>query len=179
MMYQQNEFNYTETADCQILELPYKGKELRMIILLPKDKDAISAIEQQLTVENLSLWSSKMHPEKIQLFLPKFKTTFEVRLPSTLIEMGMIEAFDGRADFSGITGRLDLYISDVIHKAFVEIDEEGTEAAAATAVIFVPKSLCPPAKLITFRADHPFIFLIQAANGNILFMGKITDPTIE
>ncbi len=180
MMYQEGKFNYTETDDCQIVELLYKGNDIRMLILLPKEKFGLSKIEQQLSIENLSSWLSKIHPEEIQLYLPKFKTTFEVSLPTTLIKMGMTEAFDGRADFSGITKYPELYISDVIHKAFVEIDEEGTEATAATAVILGEKSIPLHIKNpIIFCADHPFIFLIQSSNGEILFMGKITDPTIE
>jgi serpin B len=182
MMYQERKFNYTETADCQILELLYQGHEMRMIILLPKDKNGLSKIEQQLSVENLSSWLSKIHQQKVKLYLPKFKMALETELSKTLNKMGMVEAFDQySADFSGITNDpLGLCISDVIHKAVVEIDEEGTEAAAATAVHFRRvMSAHTPKDPIIFRADHPFIFLIQASNGNILFMGRVTNPEAE
>jgi serpin B len=118
-----------------------------------------------------------MKTEYIGLALPKLKTTTRTSLEPALSSMGMPAAFDeSRADFSGIDGTHKLVIADVIQKAFVAIDEDGTEAAAATAVTIRPTSvMLPPQK--TFRADHPYIFFIRDAAGNVLFMGRVVDPT--
>ncbi len=114
---------------------------------------------------------------RVQLSLPKFKMTESCELKPVLAELGMPLAFKlGKADFSGITGTRELAISDVVHKAFVEVDERGTEAAAATAVVFARAAIVakPP---IVFRADHPFLFLIRDTHsGSILFLGRLVKP---
>ena len=116
----------------------------------------------------------------IRVFLPKFKMTSRFSLKETLSKMGMPLAFDvgGSADFSGISSRGDLFLSDVVHKAFVEVNEEGTEAAAATGVMVAATAMAP--RPIEFRADHPFVFLIKDnKTDSILFIGRVTDPTKE
>jgi serpin B len=167
-------FNYTETQDLQMLELPYKGNELSMLVILPKE-GKMEQVEQNLNVEKLNELKSGLRDAEIPVYLPKFKFETKYFMAQDLIDMGMPSAFDfERADFSGMTGSRDLYISSVIHQAFVEVNEEGTEAAAATAVIMEQIAAMPA----VFRADRPFIFIIQQKDsGDILFMGKVNDPT--
>ena len=169
----EEEFNYTETEDLQVLEMPYKGEELSMLILLPKND--LESIEDFLNAEKLSELRNNLREVEIDVYIPKF--TFETKyfLPDTLSEMGMPTAFTWPdADFSGMDGTKYLFIQNVIHQAFVEVNEEGTEAAAATAVIVGFGA----AMNKVFRADHPFIFIIQEREtGNILFLGRVTDPT--
>ena len=165
-------FNYAETAHLQILEMPYEGEELSMIVLLPKE-DTLDKLEQSLTVEKLNEWRGMLQKERVDVYMPKFKFETKYFMAQDLAEMGMPSAFTGEADFSGMTGKRDLYISQVIHQAFVEVNEEGTEAAAATAAIMEEGAVMSK----VFRADHPFIFIIQQKDtGNILFLGKVVDP---
>jgi len=173
-------FNYSENNELQILEMPYSGEELSMLILLPKDND-LETLENSLSAKNLSKWKKNLKEERVKIFIPKFKFETKYFMANDLKEMGMPAAFSGLADFSGMTGNRDLFISQVIHQAFVEVNEEGTEAAAATAVIVALSSAIPnkTPKILVFRADHPFMFLIQHnATGNILFMGRVVNPTI-
>jgi len=177
MMYMKNDearFNYADLEDLQILELPYKGEEISMLILLPKVD--IDSIEPYLSAEKLKEWKSQMKEEKLDaIYLPKFEFDSKYFMKNTLSEMGMPLAFSSSADFSGIDGSRGLFIDHVIHQGFVKVDEEGTEAAAATAVTIV-KATFP---MNVFRADRPFIFIIQEKDtGLILFMGRVTDPTI-
>lgn len=165
------EFNYTETGDLQILKLPYKGNDLSMIIVLPKENN-VSIAESTLSAVNLANWNSSLRDIEIQVNIPKFKFETEYNLNDILMDMGMIDAFTGAADFSGMGGTKNLLISGVLHKAFVEVNEEGTEAAAATSVIVTAKYVPD-----IFNADHPFVFLIQhEETGAILFMGKAMNP---
>lgn len=169
-------FNYGETDLFQILELPYDGEDLSMLILLPKEDD-ISSLEASLNEDNLAAWENAMNEEQVNVFLPRFKFETKYFMADTLMEMGMPTAFSLDADFSGMTGNKDLLISDVIHQAYVEVNEEGTEAAAATGVVMKLTSV-GPSQTKTFYADHPFIFIIQdKTTGTILFMGKVNDPT--
>ena len=178
-MSQKESFQYGETDTGQILKMPYKGDDLSMVILLPKEKDGLDDLEKELTAENLTEWQKQLRKREVEVFLPKFKMTSQFGLADRLKKMGMPDAFNpDKADFSGMTGEKDLHISDVIHKAFVEVNEEGTEAAAATAVTMRVTSM--PAPPPVFRADHPFMFVIQDTNtGSILFVGRIVDPTEE
>ncbi len=175
LMFQKESFNYGETGEFQLLEMPYKGNDLSMLILLPKRVDGLRALEMELTPEKLEKWRSSMRTPDVETYLPQFKLTEEFQLNSVLAEMGMPSAFDpGKADFSGMNGQRDLFISAVIHKAFVDVNEEGTEAAAATAVGADPTSTPEPT---VFRADHPFVFMIREnRTGSILFMGRVTNP---
>jgi len=178
-MHQTQTFGYSETDTYQLLSMPYVGYKT-MTILLPKKRDGLAALEKELTWKNIHLMlRPKQHP-KVTVSLPKFKFTSSFQLADTLKAMGMKDAFSdkGAADFSGMTGTRDLYISKVIHKAFVDVNEEGTEAAAATAVVMnrVTSALRPePPKI--FNADHPFLFVIRDnTTGAILFMGRVVKP---
>ena len=179
MMYMDNDkatFGYADIGDLQILELPYKGNEISMLILLPTEN--LDMISSSLTAENLNEWKSQMKNEKLDaIYLPKFEFDTKYFMTDTLNALGMPTAFSaGSADFSGMDGSKGLYITAVIHQAYVKVDEEGTEAVAATAVSVGITSVGHPRKI--FRADHPFIFIIQEKEtGNILFMGRVNDPT--
>jgi len=171
-------FNYAETEGLQILELPYAGEKLSVLVLLPKVND-LKSLEDSVSAEKLNGWRNQLHEAPVDIYLPKFKLGTEYLLEDTLAEMGMPTAFSGNADFSGMTGKTGLCISKVIHKAFVEVNEEGTEAAAATAVTMKMTSAGPghEPKRLVFNANHPFIFIIQQkTTGNILFIGRMVNP---
>lgn len=178
MMTQKQKFRYADLGSFKMLKLPYVGNEMSMIVLLPKETDGLKQLEADLSVENLKRWKSRLSKRDVLVFLPKFKMTSMFRLDKTLASMGMVDAFNvSKANFAGMDGRPDwLYIGAVLHKAFVDVNEEGTEAAAATAVVMTMTAM--PAPPPTFRADHPFVFLIhENRTGSILFMGRVTDPT--
>lgn len=174
-----SEFSYAETDTLQILEMLYEGEELSMLVLLPKNDDLVS-LDDSLTVENLAQWRNRLEKQRVDVYMPKFTFDSKYSLNENLKEMGMPLAFtppspEEGADFSGISGRRDLYIDLVVHQAFVDVNEEGTEATAATGVEGGATSVGPMVPV--FRADHPFIFLIQEKEtGNILFMGKVANP---
>lgn len=176
MMYQKAEFGYMETDTFQALELLYVNEELSMIILLPKRFDALDEFEKTLTADNLTQWLAKIHKCEVVVFVPKYKMTSQFSLASVLKSMGIEYAFSSNADFSGMNGKRDLFISAVIHRAYVEVNEEGTEAAAATGVVMRLTSI-GPAPIPVFRADHPFLFLIRDnLTGSILFIGRVANP---
>ena len=177
LMYQENDFGYRETSQYQALTMPYAGKALSMVVMLPKTADGLSALEADLTASHRAV-ASRSGQRKVRVYLPRFKMTSEFGLGDTLISMGMTDAFDGgKADFSGMSGKKDLCISAVIHKAFVDVNEEGTEAAAATAVVMKRTAMAIEPEPAVFRADHPFLFLIRHdASGAILFMGRVVNP---
>lgn len=176
MMYQLGEFRYAETDDLQILELPYVGGEMVMNIVLPRPHTDLASLESSLHTAQFESWLETMSVKTVEVFLPRFKMERDLSLGGTLQSLGMKDAFsENDADFSGMSTTF-LYITQVIHKAFVEVNEEGTEAAAATAVVMGTKSAAmdePP----VFRADHPFFFVIRDVHsGSILFMGRLADP---
>jgi len=160
--------------------LPYTSNELSMIILLPKAVDGLGALEKGLDSANLGQWLSALDaaPEtKADLFLPKFKLNCRLDLAGTLSALGMPTAFSANADFSGITSTPSLRISDVVHQAFVDVNEEGTEAAAATAVVM--RLTASVQRTPVLRVDHPFLFLIREnRTGSILFLGRVVDPSL-
>ncbi len=167
--------NYSENDDVQLLQLPYTGDELSMYILLPED---LATLESALDNDYLGEMIGEMEPGEVDLYLPKFKFEQKYNLNDALIEMDMPTAFTDDADFSGITDSTSLKIGFVIHQSFVEVNEEGTEAAAATAVGMEATGISPthPEPLL-FNADHPFIFIIRhESTGQILFMGRVGNP---
>jgi serpin B len=178
-MHRESSFSYFDGGTFQLLEIPYKSKELSLVVLLPKDRSGLPALEQSLTASNTQQWLSQVvQRDKVIVALPKFKSTQQFELGGTLGAMGMAQAFSGSADFSGMTGKRDFAISEVIHKAYIDVNEEGTEAAAATAVGFRALAMRGPVEQPpVFRADHPFIFLIRDnRSSSILFMGRMADP---
>jgi len=169
-----SKFNFYETVDLQMLEMPYKGGKLSMLLLLPP-QGGLKKLETQLSPEQLDAWKKGLYNRRVDVFLPKFILTAKYMLPDTLAKMGMPTAFTDSADFSGMDGTKNLYIQKVVHQGFVEVNEEGTEAAAATGVAMGLKSM--PMAAPKFRADHPFIFLIQEREtGKIIFMGRVEKP---
>lgn len=175
MMHSNDRGNFAAFDSFSMVQIPYENHEQSMIVLLPKKKDGLADLEKKLTTENLTPWMKTLSAHSLDLKLPKFKVTAEFKLNDVLMEMGMKDAFVfGKADFSGMATREKLYISAVLHKAFVDVNEAGTEAAASTAVVAGAASLPPPA---TFHADHPFIFLIRDhSTGTILFVGRVANP---
>jgi len=184
LMHLNEGFDYFDGGTFQVLEIPYESRELSMIVFLPREIDGLPALEQSLTASNMKQWLNQLHwVHEVILTMPKFQITRQFGLADTLNAMGMPRAFDvNKADFSGMTGKKELFISAVIHKAFIDVDEKGTEAAASTAVVMkaptaVPPRFQPPPPPV-FRVDHPFVFLIRDnRSGGILFMGRVTDPT--
>jgi serpin B len=173
-MFRNGAYRYHADETLQALELPYKGDDLSMIVLLPRAVDGLAAIEKDLDADRLAGIIARLREAEVNVFLPKFSVTSQFGLSDILQAMGMKDAFSMAADFSGMDGTTDLLITAVIHKAFVAVDEEGTEAAAATAVVIGLKSM---PMIETFRADHPFLFLIrEKSTGAILFLGRVTDP---
>lgn len=185
MMHQTGRFQYTEDGDYQTIELPYDGREISMLILLPQPgkfttfETALNADIEAGIVQNLNY-------KRVALTMPKFEFSSNLNLNEALSTMGMPLAFnpspsgncsDQYANFSGMDGKCDLYISDVIHQAFVSVDEAGTEAAAATAVIIGVTSAPAPEQTVTMNIDRPFIFLIRdIQTGTILFVGRVVNP---
>lgn len=180
LMSQMRRVPHGDFADCQVVKLLYAGGDLSMLVVLPKERAGLPALEAHLTPERLAEWRAGLGEREVQLCLPKFKLTWGVyKLNDALKALGMTAAFDDTlADFSGMDGQAAwLYIGAVLHKAFVEVNEEGTEAAAATAVVMQPRAMRPPVP-VEFRADHPFLFLIQEEQtGAVLFLGRVADPT--
>lgn len=177
MMNQSEKFGYLEREGLQILSMPYQDKELSMIVLLPAEIDGLEALEDSLTLAKLNIWLRSLIEEKVIVYFPRYKIEKKCFLADTLSAMGMKDAFNGKADFSGMNGRRDLYISNVIHQAFIEVNEKGTEAAAATAVVMTKAIASRP---LIFRADHPFLFLIRDnQSGSILFLGRMVEPKEE
>jgi len=174
MMTRKGKYRYKESSDLQILELPYVGGKLSMLVLLPRKKDGLPILENQLTADFLSKATKDLWELDVVVHLPKFKVEAAFTLNDPLITLGMPDAFGDKADFSGMDGAKELYIGFVIHKAFIDVNEEGTEAAAATAVVMQRQAFSQP---IEFRADHPFLFFIREnQTGSVLFLGRVTQP---
>lgn len=167
---------YGEEDELQILELSYLGRGLSMVVLLPREADGLGRLEEQLTVQLLDHWVAQLWHTEVQVLLPRFTVESGFRLDTALQALGAVDPFDeGRANFASMTGRRDLYLSAVLHKAFVEVNEEGTEAAAATAAVVAMRAAI--SRPVVFRADHPFLFLIRENSvGSILFMGRVENP---
>ena len=183
LMHRTGSYLYYDGGTFQELELPYRsdnpGDGLAMVVLLPKEMDGLVALDQQFTAEAANDWIGKLEPtERVILTLPRFTMTQQFELSQTLAAMGMAQAFSSAADFSGMTGKPEFQISAAIHKAFVDVNEEGTEAAAATSIVMRAAAMRVQPPPITFRADHPFLFMIRdVKTGGILFMGRVEDPT--
>ena len=181
MMSREASYAYAETPEFQAIEIPYAGGPLAMVVLLPKSNDGLPALETLLadpSVLQKTLKSFKHVPVKLEF--PKFKLTESIDLSGLLASLGMTLAFDAdKADFSGICSQRKLWISQVLHKAFVDVNEKGTEAAAATAVVMMARSafVRNPVAPVEFKADHPFIFMIRDRDADsLLFLGRVVEP---
>lgn len=182
MMFQKSKFKFAniKKLDCQMLEMPYSGNDLSIILILPNQIDGLASLEEKLTYDGLHKAMEKLssqHPIEVEVSLPKFSMTKEIELKEVFEAMGMGEMFvPVKADFTGITvGPENLYVSNVYHKAFVDVNEEGTEAAAATAAVMMTRMMVRPVP--PFMVDHPFLFLITCCkSGAILFLGRVAKP---
>jgi serpin B len=180
MMHQRIRAGYAEVGDAKVLELPYASgdpqRALSLVILLPNEKDGIADLEASLDAKALSSFLGGAPRVEVIVSLPRFKMTSAFDLSEPLEQMGMRRAFTDGADFSGITADEPLALSRVVHKAFVDVNEEGTEAAAATGVVAVLTSMVVGPRPV-FRADHPFLMLLRDdRTGSVLFMGRVVDP---
>ncbi|ABE52632.1 serpin family protein [Methanococcoides burtonii] len=183
MMYTKQYFSYGENKDAKIVELPYKGDDLCMYIVLPEENN-IENFESRFRLSDYNNLKSSMESgNEVRIWLPKFKFDTKAKLSDTLKTMGLVEAFTGNADFSGIFDiqkvpeDYALWLHDVVHQAFIDVQEEGTEATAATAIEAVDSCLPLPGEVMEFKVDHPFMFFIEdKRTGCILFMGKVENP---
>ena len=175
-MHQKADFLYGETPSAQILEMRYEGTPLAFDILLPKANDGLPELERSIHPDTLAAWFAALTSHKVDTAIPKFRAESACSLNDMLSRLGMADAFGKTADLSGIDGRRDLLVGSVVHKAFVDVSEEGTEAAAATGIVSRPLAMRREAQTV-FRADHPFAFFIRdTASGVILFEGRLLQP---
>ncbi len=178
LMHHFDEVKYTENAELQAVELPYSKGELAMVILLPRQVEGCGKLEGPLSPEVLARTLGALNRQRVEIFLPRFKLESRFQLKPPLAEMGMVNAFTPKADFSGIDGSRGLNISEVFHKAWGLVNEEGTEAAAATGTVMTLSAARPSRPPVVFRADHPFVFFIRdTRSGSILFLGRLSDPS--
>ena len=177
MMQQINSFNYMENETFRMVELPYKGDRVSMFIMLPQETETLDDVENSLDDTVLEDAVAQLSSSRVDVRLPKFKIETKYDLKGVLKQLGMPTAFDRyKANFSGIADNVDMLISDVIHKAYIETDECGTEAAAATVVI-IASCTCMPEKPVLFNADKPFIFFIRdKLTKATIFMGRFNNP---
>jgi serpin B len=175
LMRKWDRFSFLQADGLKALEMPYSQGQLSMLLLLPDDAGGLEALESQLTAENIDRWLTEMRPMHLEVALPRFKIDSSFSLRETLAKLGMARAFEPHGDnFLGITEETPQWLVDVIHKAQVEVNEEGTEAAAATAVGVAGSAQIEPPRFI---ADHPFVFLIRDRwSGAILLCGRVADP---
>ena len=179
MMYQKKRFVLAERPSYQALMMDYKDQRLAMIFILPRSIGAIAEIEKTITVEKIEQIVKNTSANEVEVYIPKFTFSYSTELSKNLRKMGMVSAFTDEADFSGITDPKYFKISKVIHKAFVEVNEKGTEAAAVTAITMrVLGGPLEPPQIPVFKADHPFIFLMYDKQTEaIMFMGRVMDPS--
>jgi len=178
MMEIEGSFMYRETSDFQAIDLPYNDGDFSMTVILPKEGKRVDDVISSFNVETWEQLTGSFTETDVNLFLPKFKLKYEIELSDVLKALGMGIAFGGAADFSGINGTRSLHIDKVIHKTYVDVNEEGTEAAAVTAVVMRESTADNMA--LEMRVDRPFTFVIRETNsGAILFMGKIIEPALH
>lgn len=174
-MSQTRRFSYADLSGLQVLELPYKGKQLSMIVFLPNKLDGLAGLEQKLSPKSLEKWINSLKKQKVRVQLPRFKLRSGYGLKETLKKLGIKKACTDKADFTGLTPAPDFMIQRVIHQSYVDVNERGTEAAAATAVFMGGTGAMP--KIPEFDARRPFLFVIRhQATGAILFVGRVFNP---
>ncbi|KAM7336139.1 hypothetical protein ACRRTK_004632 [Alexandromys fortis] len=182
MMYQEGKFKYRRVAEgTQVLELPFKGDDITMVLILPRPEKSLAKVERELSPELLQEWLDELTETMLVVHMPRFRTEDSFSLKEQLQDMGLVDLFNPeKSQLPGIVadGRNDLYVSDAFHKAFLEVNEEGSEAAASTAVVIAGRSLNP--NRVTFKANRPFLVLIrEVALNTILFMGRVANPCVN
>jgi serine protease inhibitor len=175
------ELPYLEEEELQVVMLPYRGEKFSLAVLLPRKRDGLAALEKGLTADKLTGWLTGCKPRLVAVYLPRFQFSGHWELKGPLAALGMQRAFNGtQADFSGMSREKGLFVGDVVHQTFIDVNEEGTEAAGASAVRTIKSDdgpHQPPPRPVTFQADHPFLFLIRDnRSGTIVFLGRLTDP---
>ncbi|KAF8773435.1 Serpin B8 like protein [Argiope bruennichi] len=172
MMHVTSYFPYAVFDEFQVLELPYKGENVSMFVLLPNERDGIHDLEESFTPERLANVQRRLYKTEVEVSLPKFKFQFEKELSPEIEDLGAYQVFRSGADFSGMTHSKDVFVSHVFHKAVIEVNEEGGEAAALTEIVAEETSLIHEKP--RFRADHPFLFaIVEKSNNLILFLGRV------
>jgi serpin B len=178
LMNQTANFDYMDNDQLQAVRMPYVGDDVAMIVLLPKSTGGLPAVEKALDAKLLDGVTAAFKSQQVNITLPKFKANQTLPLNGTLAALGIKKAFTNQADFSGMTGSRDLYLSSAIHKAFIAVDEDGTEAAAATGLMVAGMAMRVPPPAIEFKADHPFLLLLtDTKTGVVLFIGRVENPT--
>ncbi|XP_006887764.1 PREDICTED: antithrombin-III [Elephantulus edwardii] len=182
MMYQEGKFRYRRVAEgTQVLELPFKGDDITMVLILPKPEKSLSKVEQELTLEVQQEWLDGLEDTMLVVHMPRFRIEDNFSVKEKLQDMGLVDLFTSeKAKLPGVVagGRDDLYVSDAFHKAFIEVNEEGSEAAASTAIGIAGRSLNP--SRVTFKANRPFLVLIrEVALNTIIFMGRVANPCVN
>ncbi|XP_030072646.1 neuroserpin [Microcaecilia unicolor] len=182
MMYQQGEFYYGEFSDgsndaggtFQVLEIPYEGDELSMMIIISRQEVPLVKLEPLLKAQVIQEWANSVKKQKVELYLPRFKVEKKIDLKDILLSLGIKEVFDSNADLSAISAEKQIYLSRAVHKTFLEVNEEGSEAAASSGMVAISRMAVLYPQVI---ADHPFIFVIRnRKTGFLLFMGKLMQP---
>ncbi len=179
LMKQKSEFDYMQSDGVKVLKMPYEGDRLSMLVVLPEDRDGIDSLEESLSSELIKKWQQELYPKEVIVEMPKFTTKTHYDLAPLLKNLGMLDVFDeNSADLKNIgPSSRNLFVSSAFHDAFVDVNEEGTEAAAVTTIVINITAAPPPPP--RFIADHPFLFIIQDdESGTILFMGRLSDPTV-
>ncbi|XP_005374933.1 PREDICTED: antithrombin-III [Chinchilla lanigera] len=182
MMYQEGKFRYRRVAEgTQLLELPFKGDDITMVLILPRPEKSLAKVERELTPEVLQEWLDLLAETMLEVHMPRFRVEDGFSLKERLQDMGLVDLFDPKkAHLPGITteDQADLYVSDAFHKAFLEVNEEGSEAAGATGIVMAGRSLNP--SKVTFKANRPFLVLIrEVALNTIIFMGRVANPCVN
>ncbi|KFO28485.1 Antithrombin-III [Fukomys damarensis] len=182
MMYQEGKFRYRHVAEgTQVLELPFKGDDITMVLILPRPEKSLAKVEQELTPEVLQEWLDELAETMLVVHMPRFRVEDGFSLKERLQDMGLVDLFSPeKSKLPGIVaeGRDDLYVSDAFHKAFLEVNEEGSEAAASTGIVIAGRSLNP--NRVTFKANRPFLVLIrEVALNTIIFMGRVANPCVN
>jgi serpin B len=179
MMHEHGSFSIMHDDQFDALELPYQGNTMGMLIVLPTSSDGLKALESKLSADFLDHVVAGLQPRFVEVSIPKFSFAWQTDLRAALMSMGIRRAFDaGEADFSGIDGSGRMFLSDVVHKAYVSVDEKGTEAAAATGAVMMPTAIRRPQDV--FIANHPFLFIIRdRSHGTVLFAGRVSDPVAK
>ena len=178
-MTQTDDFRYARAGNVRALELPYVGGEFSILILLPDANDGLAALEKALTSATLSAWDSRLKQTLVEVTLPRFSSEMSLTLGKTLEAIGVKLAFSGKADLSGIAEE-PLFVTEVIHKARVDVTEEGTEAAAGTVETTMTMGIpsFEPPKPEIFKADHPFFYVLRRTNGSVIFVGRLINPAL-